>query len=121
MERVRFIDHLGQRILLIDHTATDAQEVMAVSDHASGLIRKEPLGSVLLLSDFSQATLNREVVEHIKVLTARNRPHLKRSAWVITDNLPKALYDSIRTFSAREIPLFQTREKAMEFLVHQDR
>ena len=117
MERVRFLDHLGHRILLIDHTGSNAKEVMAVSDHASSLIQKEPLGSVLLLSDFSHATLNREVVEHIKVDAARNRPHLKRSAWVVTDNLPKALHDSLRTFSAREIPLFKTREQAMEYLI----
>ena len=38
-------------------------------------------------------------------------------AWVVTENLPKAFYDSIRSFSARQIPTFATREEAMEYLV----
>ena len=47
----------------------------------------------------------------------RWQTHLKRSAWVLTENLPKASYDSIRSFSARQIPTFATREEAMEYLV----
>ena len=46
-----------------------------------------------------------------------NQPHLKRSAWVLTDNLPKAMYDSVLSFSAREIPIFATREEALDYLV----
>jgi hypothetical protein len=36
---------------------------------------------------------------------------------VLTENLPKALYDSIRSFSAREFPVFTTRDEAMDYLV----
>jgi len=36
---------------------------------------------------------------------------------VLTENLPKALYDSIRSFSAREIPVFDSRDKALDYLV----
>jgi hypothetical protein len=45
------------------------------------------------------------------------RPHLKKSAWVGTDNLPHVFYEHIKSFSRRELPTFKTREEAMEFLV----
>ena len=47
----------------------------------------------------------------MKIAAALDQPHLKRSAWVLTENLPKAMYDSARSFSAREIPTFASREK----------
>ena len=53
----------------------------------------------------------------MKIAAVFDRPHLKRSAWVLTENLPKVLYDSIRSFSAREIPIFATRDEALDYLV----
>jgi hypothetical protein len=45
---------------------------------------------------------------------------LQKSAWVLTANLDKTLYESIRTFSGREIPTFKTREEALEYLVEDE-
>jgi hypothetical protein len=36
---------------------------------------------------------------------------------VLTENLPQVLLDSIRTFSQRQIPIFKTREEALDYLV----
>jgi hypothetical protein len=77
----------------------------------------EPVGSVLVVADFSGAAFNRNAVERIKIATAIDRPHIKRAAWVLAGNLPKALYESVRSFSAREFPVFDTREEAMDYLV----
>ncbi len=117
MDRIRFITHREQRVLLVDFTDCTAEEVAVIADWVPDTVRKEPLGSVRLLADFSRAQFTRESVERVKIAAALNRPHLKRSAWVLSENLPKALYDSIRSFSAREIPLFATREEALEHLV----
>ena len=117
MDRIRFITHRGQRILLLDCTDCSAAEVAAIDDHVPDTVSPEPLASVLLLADFSRAEFSRESVEHVKIAAVFDRPHLKRSAWVLTENLPQALYDSIRSFSARQIPVFATREEAMDYLV----
>ncbi len=117
MERIRFVTHRGQRILLVDYTNCTADEVAAIADGAPPIVTKEPLGSVLLLADFTGAKFDRDTVEHIKVAAAIDKRHLKRDAWVLDDNLPKALYDSVRSFSARELPIFPTREAAMDYLV----
>lgn len=117
MDRIRFITHQDQRILLLDFTDCTAGEVAAIADQVPDTVTHEPLGSVLLLADFSRAEFTRGSVEHVKIATVFDRPHLKRAAWVLTENLPKALYDSILSFSGRRIPIFATRAEALDYLV----
>jgi hypothetical protein len=117
MDPIRFVTHRDQRILLLDFTETTPDQVADLSSRVPDVITREPKGSVLVVADFSGVTFNREIVERIKIATAIDRPHIKRAAWVLTENLPKALYDSIRSFSASDIPVFDTREEAMDYLV----
>ncbi len=117
MDRIRFITYRDQRILLVDCTDCTPDELTVIADRLPETVTQEPPGSVLILGDFSRAQFTRESVEHVKIAAVFDRPHLKRSAWVLTENLPKALFDSIRSFSAREIPTFATREEALDYLV----
>ena len=117
MDRVRFITHRGQRILLIDFSNCSPEEVGEISDRTPAMVTQEPVGSVCILADFTGAEFNRQAVERIKVATAIDKPHIKRTAWVLDNNMPQALYDSVRTFSTREFPIFATREEALEYLV----
>jgi len=117
VDRIRFITHRGQRILLVDNSHSSAKEVSAIADQLPAIVTQEPLGSLLLVADFTGAKFTRETIEHMKIAAVFDRPHLKRAAWVFTENLPKALYDSIRTFSVREIPTFGTREEALDYVV----
>jgi hypothetical protein len=117
MERISFITHRGQRILLIDYSNCKAAEVAEVADKAPPIITKEPPGSVLLLDDFTGAEFTREALEHFKIAAARDAPHIKRDAMVLDHNLDKTLYESVRNFTTREFPIFQTREEALEYLV----
>jgi hypothetical protein len=117
VDRVRFITHREQRVLLVDFTDCSPEELAEIAKTAPETIAREPLGSVLLLADFSRSQFTREALERVKIGAALNRPHLKRSAWVLTENLPKALQDSVRSFSARDIPIFATREEALDYLV----
>lgn len=117
MERIQFVIYREQRILLLDFTGATADEVAATATRIPEIVTREPEQSVLALADFTGAEFSRDAVERIKIGTALDRPHIKRSAWVGAENLPKALYDSIRSFSAREFPVFATRAEAMNYLV----
>jgi hypothetical protein len=117
LERLRFVTHGDRRILLLDFSNCTAAEVSEIADQAPRIVTQEPPGSVLVMADFSGAEFDREAVEHIKIATAFDRAHVKRAAWVHAETLPKVLYDSIRSFSAREFPVFATREQALEYLV----
>jgi hypothetical protein len=116
MDRIRFVSHRQQRILLIDFTDCQPPEIAEIADQVPAVVRQEPEQSVLALADFTGAQFSRDAVEHIKVATAMDKPHVKRAAWVLDSNLPKALYDSIRTFSTREFPTFATRGEALDYL-----
>lgn len=117
MERIQFVTHQNRRVLLVDCTDCTEEEVSTLADRLPTFVTQEPPGSVLLLADFTGAKFNKESVEHIKIAAVFDRPHVQRSAWVLTQNLPKALYDSIRMFSKRDLPIFRTRQEALDYLV----
>ena len=119
-DRIRFIDHRGKRILLVDCTDCNPRQVMAISDLLPSYVTSEPRGSLLILADFTGAQVDRATVESIKKSAVYDRPHLKRSAWVVKDNIPQVFMNAIRSFSVRELPTFQTREQAMSYLVEED-
>ncbi|HVO78630.1 MAG TPA: hypothetical protein VMT39_01305 [Candidatus Bathyarchaeia archaeon] len=117
MERISYVTYRNQKVLLADCSDCSPQALAAVIDEIPKHVTREPLGSVLLLADYSRSVFNKETVEHLKVASVFDKPHLKRAAWVLTENLPKALYESVRTFSGRELPTFASREEALEYLV----
>jgi hypothetical protein len=80
-------------------------------------VTSEPRDSVLLLADFTGAEFNRIAIDRLKEAAVFDRPHLKRSAWIGLESLPKVFYEHIKSFSRRELPTFKTREEAVEWLV----
>lgn len=118
-ERIRFIEHQGKQILLADVSHCNAREVEKYALLVPSYVTGEPPGSVLLLADFTGAEFDRVAIERLKQSTVFDRSHLKRSAWVGVDGLPKVFYEHIKNFSQRELPTFQTREEALDWLVKQ--
>jgi SpoIIAA-like len=116
-DRIRFITHKGKQILLVDASHCTAAELLKLSRVVPLHVMTEPRGSVLLLADFTGTEFDRETVTSLKESTVFDRPHLKKSAWVGTDNLPRVFYEHIKNFSQRELPTFKTREEAMDWLV----
>ena len=116
-DRIRYIEHAGKQILLVDVSHCTAAEVAKISTLVPSYVVSEPPGSVLLLADFTDAEFDRAAVDILKKSTVFDRPHLKKSAWVGTENLPHIFFEHIKNFSRRELPTFPTRAEAMEWLV----
>jgi hypothetical protein len=116
-DRIRFITHQGKRILLIDCSRCSVEELEKITGFVPSYVTAEPKGSVLLLADFTGTPFDRKVVERLKQNTVFDRPYLKRSAWVGTDNLPHVFYEHLKNFSQRDLPTFKTREEALDWLV----
>jgi len=115
--RIRFIEHRGKRILMIDVSHCSPKEVETMARLVPSYVTSEPQDSVLLLADFTGAEFDRIAIERLKESVVFDRPHLKRSAWVGIDKLPKIFLEHIKNFSRRELPTFKTREEAMDWLV----
>jgi hypothetical protein len=117
MERVRFFDHDGHRILLLDCTACGPDELLEVFEEAQLAIAAGPPHSMLTLADFTGAHFNRKAADQMKITATYNRAHVKRSAIVGAEDLPDVYYHNLVSFSAREFPAFKTREEAVDWLV----
>ncbi|HJS99734.1 MAG TPA: hypothetical protein VJ756_11630 [Terriglobales bacterium] len=119
-DRIRFIDHRGKRILLVDCTDCTPHQIAAISILLPSFVSTEPRGSLLILGDFTGAQVDRYALEALKKGIVFDRPYLKRSAWVVKNNIPKAFMDAMRSFSVRDLPTFHTREQALSYLVGED-
>jgi hypothetical protein len=116
-DRLRLITHGGKKILLIDFSGCTLAQMMPLLDDIERVVAKNPRGSLLTLADFADAQINKAVATRIKEVLTRDRPYVRRSAWVHTEKLPKVFYEAFKTFSKREFPTFKTREEAMDWLV----
>ena len=119
-DRIRFITHKGKQILLVDVSNCSAAELLDVSRTVPLHVMPQPRNSVLLLADFTGTEFDRESITSLKRSAVFDRPHLKKSAWVGTENLPRVFYENIKNFSQRELPTFATREEAMDWLVQDE-
>ena len=117
VERLRFIKHKGQVIFLIDFSHCPAKEILLLLDQVRMHIARHEPGSVLTLADVHDAKIDKVVATKIKEVLVLDRPYVKKSAWVGTESLPHVFYENFKTFSQREIPVFKTREEAMDWLV----
>ncbi len=120
MERVRFITHRGKRVLFIDHTGSTPQEMQRTMDEVERIVTSEPPDSLLTLSDFTGAQFDRQAADRMKVVAAKDRPHVRRAAVVSAENIPDVYFRNLESFSARRFPKFKTREEALDWLTNED-
>ena len=116
-ERLRFIKHKGHAVFIIDFSHCSAKELLLLLDQVKADVARHAPGSVLTLADFTNAEVDKKVATRIKEVLVFDRPYVKKSAWVGTEHLPHVFYENFKTFSQRELPLFKTREEALDWLV----
>jgi hypothetical protein len=115
-ERIRFIDHKGKRVLLVDLSNCPVDQVEGVVRKVPDYVTVQPLSSVLVLTDFTGATFNRDGVRAIKETAVFDKPFVKRSALVGIEGLPTSFYDELISFSRRDMTIFKTRNLALDWL-----
>jgi hypothetical protein len=115
--RLRFIEHQGHPIYLIDFSHCSAKQMLLLLDEIRADVAQHAPGSLLTLADFTGAEVDKTVATRIKEVLTLDRPFVKRSAWVGTENLPHVFYEHFKNFSQRDLPTFKTREEAMNWLI----
>jgi hypothetical protein len=116
-ERVSFITHRGNEILLIDLSGCSVKEILLLLEEVQRTVAQHPRNSLLTLGDFTGAHIDRAAATRLKEVMVLDRPFVKRSAIVGVESLPKVYYDNIKSFTQRSFPTFKTREEAMDWLV----
>ncbi len=98
-DRIRFINHGGKKILLVDFSNCPANEVEEIARAVPNYTTVQPLGSVLVLTDFTAAVFDRDAVRAVKETAVFDKPYVKKSALIGTEDLPASFYDELKSFS----------------------
>jgi hypothetical protein len=118
-DRISFVTHRGKAIMVIDFSQGEAKEILLLLEEIQNTVARHEKGSLLTLADLTGAHVDRAVATRMKEVLVRDRPYVKRSAWVGVESVPKVYYENIKTFSQRDFPPFKTREEAMDWLVEE--
>ena len=118
-KRLRFIQHKGHDVFLIDLSHCDAKEMLLLLEQIKAAVEQHERGSLLILSDFTGTHIDKKVATRAKEVLVLDRPYVKKSAWVGTEQVPHVFIENFKSFSQRELPTFKTREEALEWLVEE--
>jgi hypothetical protein len=117
MPKVDFIMHQGVRILVLDVSHTkNIDENIAAFTAGREMAIKEPLKSVRLLTDVTQAHYTTEGVEVMKEFSKTCTPYIKASAVVGVSGIKRIIVQSLIKLTGRHIEIFGDRDKALEWL-----
>lgn len=118
-DRVRFLDHQGKKILLMDFSRLD--DPSGALPHiaaAKRMVATQPRDSLRTLVDVTGSRFNPDVANALKDLAAHNRPYVIKGSVVGLSGLQKIVYQAVIAFSGRtNLKVFDSREQALVFLV----
>lgn len=121
MERVRFLDHRGRRILHVDLSGlSELDEIRPWVDMAVSLVRQEPPGSALVLIELSGVPYALRLVRLLGEAAASNRAYVRARAVVGMTEVATAAAAEIVWYSGRPAEFFAEREEALDWLLSVD-
>jgi hypothetical protein len=116
-ERIQSIRHQGKQVVLVDLSNCSAVEVGKIVRIVPEHVTAQPLGSVLVLVDFTGASFDQDALLAMKECAVFDKPYIRKATWVGAGNLPHAFEKDLKAFSRREFPTFKTREEGLNWLV----
>jgi len=116
MNRVRFIDHDGKQILLLDFSFCDVGQAFETMKEAKNIVKNQAENSLRVLTDVTDAKFDTKLTDAMKEFAAHNKPYVRASAVVGVTGLKKIIYDAILLFSKRHIATFNDADSAKAWL-----
>jgi hypothetical protein len=121
MERTRFIEHKGHRLVLLDLSGIrDEAELLGEVNRARDFFARQPAdGTLLTLTHTTGAVYSREVVDALRELTRSNREHVRAGAVVTDAQLHRMVISTLALVVKRNLKAFEDLEAAKEWLITQ--
>jgi len=116
-DRIRLITHKGKNVIFIDYSGCSSAVAEQILREVPDIVAAYPLRSALLLAEFTGASFSSEALSVMKEAAVFDKPYIKKAAWVGADCFPPEFVETLKTYSAREFPTFDTREQALDWLV----
>jgi len=120
VDRTRFVDHRGKRILVLDFSRVrDPAETLGAIVRAREVVARHPPRSLLVLTNTREGRYNAAVLQALKELATHNAPYVRASAVSGMSGLHRIAFLAILTFSGRRIQVFDLEEDALDWLARQ--
>ena len=112
-----WMTHNGKKVFYADYSHLSVEglkaEVAAVEPVLCGM----PLGSVLSLADVRGTYGTPEVMDILKKLTTKTKPHVRKRAVVGVSGVQTVLLKAVNRFTGQETVPFDDVNKALDWLV----
>lgn len=118
-ERVRWIEHKGQKIIYNDFSKIHSNDVITVvNDFEKMIMDNKENNNLLVLSNMNDAHFFGDAFEEVKRVIKTVRPYIKKRAVIGITGVKAILYKSVNIF-AKGTPtkIFNTLEEAKDYLV----
>jgi hypothetical protein len=117
------IEYQGKQIVELDfqnYTFKDVAEIQTIMTEAKKIICAQPEKSVITMTNCTGLRFSPEIIELFTDFTKQNKPYVKVGAVIGITGLQKLAYNAIMRFSGRNIPIFDERQEALEWLTRQN-
>lgn len=115
-DRVQSITHKGKKILCMDYSNLTPEEVIQLIGEEVKATSREPIGSALVLSDFSNTRFNMSIINAFNKAVAEYTKYYKASAFLGVTGLVKIMFDTVTKLTKQELKLFNNRAEALDWL-----
>jgi hypothetical protein len=119
LERVQFLQHKGKKILHLNFANCSVDEVLQTIEMSKAAIRTQSPGSVLTLTDVTNAAFNSKVSEAMKEFVIHNKPYVVAAAVVGVTGLKQVILNAVMKLSVRKLTAFNTLAEAKDWLAAQ--
>ena len=116
-QRLRFTEHEGRRILVVDFSHAELELVRAVAAECLHVMSNEPVGSVLSLVETEAIPFSTDALKVGAELTDRAQLYSLRTAVVGVTGFRVFMLQAIANAAPHPIRLFKERSPALEWLI----
>lgn len=118
MERVHFLEHKGKKVLYVDYSGLKANSITEVLDEVKRITNKEPRGSLFMLCNFESMQFNSTTISQFKSFTTEFMEYNKAVALIGIKGLQKIAYEAVSKIIKTKMPIFNTKEEALDWLTN---
>jgi hypothetical protein len=123
MNRTKFIEHAGRRIVYMDFTnVQEIEEGLRIIEQARLFVAAQPKRKELLtLVNVENSKFDDRIVQALRNLAKHDQPWVMAGAVVGMSPLQRVIYRVINAFTGRRLAAFETVEEAKAWLVKQQK
>jgi hypothetical protein len=123
MNRTKFIEHAGRRIVYMDFTnVQEIEEGLRIIEQARLFVAAQPKRKDLLtLVNVENSKFDDRIVQALRNLAKHDQPWVMAGAVVGMSPLQRVIYRVINAFTGRRLAAFETVEEAKAWLVKQQK